>query len=100
MISTILCEGKSDAIILGYILIAEYSYNFLNTKDAFKYTRINVLVQNQEQEVYWYKNNENIVCVCSVGGKDNFLNFLNLTLLPPNSILIFFLKKQKLGKNT
>ncbi|MGL4521804.1 MAG: DUF3226 domain-containing protein [Bacilli bacterium] len=70
----ILCEGKTDAILLGYYLI--------QTTD-WKYCRklpkgFQMQVDNQKGEtIQCYQQDSTYLFICSVGGKDKFGTFFN-----------------------
>lgn len=73
MNKVILCEGETDAILLSY---------YLGKVAGWKYSRkgpenLNIQADTSNQSVNWYKNNENFLLICAVGGKDNFKNFFD-----------------------
>ncbi len=82
MNSLVLCEGKTDAILISYILINQYGYKVykegLNTKKQMtpKYDA------NNDEYAFWYAKNNSYVLVCSVGGCDNFSNFFKKYIVP------------------
>ena len=70
MNSVILCEGRTDAIILSYYLIKTSGWTF--TKKSPKLIQINEIDTNQE--VNWYTKDNDYLLIFGVGGKDNFEN--------------------------
>lgn len=70
MKSILLCEGKSDAILVSYYLNNVKGWRFNRKKDKRK---VDLPTRNEETEaVGWYVMNEDILAIWSVGGKDNF----------------------------
>lgn len=71
MKSILLCEGKTDAIILSYYLgtVKGWNYHRNNKK------KVNIPIRNKDtEEVNWYKLKDDLLAIWSVGGKDNFEN--------------------------
>ena len=68
MNSIILCEGRTDAILLSYYLGRVYGWCY-SKKPPKAYTRIEA---DSNQEVNWYKKNDDYLLIYGVGGKDNF----------------------------
>lgn len=69
----ILCEGKTDAILLGY---------YLMKTDAWEHERkppsgLAIKAQEQNENVAWYKKGNERLMICAVGGKDNFERFFS-----------------------
>jgi hypothetical protein len=79
MNSLILCEGKTDAILLGFYLTRtcgwETTKNIVKGKPTFKNMKKN-------QFTRWYENNGNFLLIFAVGGKNNFGNVLDEYILP------------------
>lgn len=75
MIRIILCEGESDAVLLGLYLekICGWVYE-KNPKLRIKIPRTNP-ASNEKAETYTKETEELIIC--AVGGKDNFGQFYN-----------------------
>ena len=69
----ILCEGKTDAILLGYYLCKVSGWNF--SKKAPSGLAIKPHADNEN--VAWYTRDSEWLMICAVGGKDNFLKFFN-----------------------
>lgn len=63
----ILCEGKSDAILISYYLIKTNNWS-VNTKSKLK----NLSFGNENESFVWYKRNDENLAIWGVGGKDNF----------------------------
>ena len=72
MNSIILCEGRTDAILLSYYLGKVYGWCY-SKKPPKAYTRIEA---DSNQEVNWYKKNDDYLLIYGVGGKDNFQNVI------------------------
>lgn len=70
MKSILLCEGKSDAILISYYLYKVKGWEFYRKKDKRK---INIPVRNtQNEEANWYRLGDDLLAIWGVGGKDNF----------------------------
>lgn len=69
-----LCEGKSDAILISYLL--EKLSGWQNLKKPDKKLRMIVEEKNNES-AYWYIRNNDHLLICGVGGKDNFESFFS-----------------------
>lgn len=72
--SLILCEGKTDAIIIGYLLMKSYGWNYQRKLDK-KIAETIKASKNESSE--WYEKNGNYTAIVGVGGKDGFLKFIN-----------------------
>lgn len=68
----ILCEGKTDAILLSYYLgkTAGWTHTSAPSNLAIK-------AREKNQTVDWYQKGDPLLMICAVGGKDNFANFFN-----------------------
>lgn len=73
MNSIILCEGRTDAILLSYYLGKVYGWNY--SKRAPK--EYSAIEAEQNQEINWYKKNDDNLVIFGVGGKDNFKNVID-----------------------
>lgn len=71
MRTLILCEGKTDAILISYLLCKISNWEI--TKPDKK-MRIDISEQNNES-AYWYRRNDDKLLICGVGGKDRFSSF-------------------------
>ena len=70
----VLCEGKTDAILLSYLLNKKSGWTHtVNGPDeiSIKSNDIN------DESVNWYKRNEDFLLICGVGGKDKFKSFFS-----------------------
>ncbi len=79
MRTLILCEGKTDAILISYLL---------QKQSGWKYTREKSLwaINNEEKNdetVNWYKRENDYILICAVGGKTNFGSFFKNKLYQP-----------------
>lgn len=73
MNSIILCEGRTDAILLSYYLIRIYGWEYVK-KGPKKHLDIR---PSENQEINWYKKDNNYLMIFGVGGKDNFKNVID-----------------------
>ena len=76
----ILCEGKTDAILLSYYLQATNQWVF--TKKQPKDLTIQVDDINGES-LNWYQRGEDSLLICGVGGKDKFHKFFREKIQDP-----------------
>lgn len=67
----ILCEGKTDAVLLSYYL--EKTCGWMHRK-ALKSLDIKA-DERKNESAYWYSKGEENLLICGVGGKDNFDHF-------------------------
>lgn len=74
----ILCEGKTDAILLSYYL--EKTCGWLHRK-VLKSLEIKA-DERKNESAYWYSKGEDNLLICGVGGKDNFHHFFRQKILP------------------
>ncbi len=70
----LLCEGKSDAILISYLL--EKLSGWTHMKKAEKKMSIATDEKNNES-AFWYSRNEDGLLICGVGGKNNFGSFFS-----------------------
>lgn len=75
MNKVILCEGKTDAILISYFLYKVYGWEH----DKKNKTRVPVL-NEENTSVSWYKLNNDNLLVWGVGGKDCFQYAINKVL--------------------
>lgn len=67
----ILCEGKTDAILLSYYLEKTCGWAHRNAPKG-----LNIKADETKGEsVYWYRKENESLLICGVGGKDNFRSF-------------------------
>lgn len=70
----ILCEGKSDAILISYLL--EKLSGWTHAKKPDK--KMNIVTDEKRNEsAFWYTRNDDRLLICGVGGKDNFTSFFS-----------------------
>ena len=75
MKSLILCEGKTDAILISYLLCKQWGWSWISSKNKkFKNYQIDVSEINNES-AEWYIKDNNELLICGVGGNANFSNF-------------------------
>jgi hypothetical protein len=75
----ILCEGKTDAILLSYYL--EKTCGWAHGAKAPKGLDITV-GDTGGGSAYWYDRDDDKLLICGVGGKSNFSNFFKAKILP------------------
>ena len=75
----ILCEGKTDAILLGYYLMKTDGWA-LERKPP---SGLDIKAQEQNENVVWYKKGNEKLMICAVGGKDNFGQFFSRYIQRP-----------------
>lgn len=73
MKTLILCEGKTDAILISYLLC---KMSGLNPTKADKKMSVIVSEKNNES-AYWYVRDDDKLLICGVGGKDKFAKFFS-----------------------
>lgn len=77
MKSLILCEGKTDAILVSYLLCKQWGWNVLK-KTSTKISGMTFETSEaQDESSYWYEKGNNQVLICGVGGRSNFYNFFD-----------------------
>lgn len=69
----ILCEGKTDAILLSYYLGKIADWKFVKKGPS----GLAIQQSNNNESISWYKKDNDYLLICGVGGKDNFGNFFN-----------------------
>jgi hypothetical protein len=74
----ILCEGKTDAILLSYYLEKTCGWSHRNAPKS-----LNIKADEIKGEsAYWYRKEDESLLICGVGGKDNFGSFFREKILP------------------
>lgn len=75
----ILCEGKTDAILLSYYLgkICGWTYTSKQPKDLL------IKEDNLNESISWYEKDGERLLICGVGGKSNFGNFFAREIVNP-----------------
>lgn len=76
----ILCEGKTDAILLSYYLERICGWTF--TKAAPKGAQI-IADEKAQESVSWYKRDDERLLICAVGSKSRFKAFFEAKILRP-----------------
>ena len=71
MIRFILCEGKTDAVLLSYYLGRTKGWVYDKNPKKFKLK----FPETDNRHVANYRNDNETLVICAVGGKDNFINF-------------------------
>lgn len=75
----ILCEGETDAILLSYYLRKVSGWEFCKKGPK----NLEIQKYNGNECVNWYRNKEDYLLICGVGGKDNFGNFFKTRIKAP-----------------
>lgn len=75
----ILCEGKTDAILLSYYLGKTAGWKF----DRKGPKGLTFQQPNSNESISWYKKGEDYLLICGVGGKDNFGHFFDARIKKP-----------------
>lgn len=75
----ILCEGKTDAILLSYYLEKTAGWSFAKKGPA----DLNIQNPKENESIKWYKKDRDYLLICGVGGKDNFGNFFEERIKKP-----------------
>lgn len=80
MNSLMLCEGKTDAILLSYYMKNVFGWEPLRKAPSF----LNIQVErNRNQNVAWYKHGEDLLLIAAVGGNSNFGHFFEQRIKAP-----------------
>ena len=64
----ILCEGKTDAILLSYYLGKTAGRKFAKKAPS----GLAIQQPDDNESISWYKKDDDYLLICGVGGKDNF----------------------------
>lgn len=81
MKSLILCEGKTDAILISYLLCKQWGWQYVKNKNRFK--NFNISVSEKENEsAEWYENGDRELLICGVGGCTKFKSFFEDKIYP------------------
>lgn len=75
----ILCEGKTDAVLLSYYLGRVKKW--LPCKRGPKAFRI-LADEKSGESAYWYQQGEDYLLICGVGGRDRFGTFFKEKIQP------------------
>ena len=76
----ILCEGKTDAILLSYYLDKMCGWKYC--KKAPKGVEIKE-DSSRGESINWYKKDEDYLLICAVGSKNNFVSFYEAQIHNP-----------------
>lgn len=74
----ILCEGKTDAILLSYYLEKTCGWTHRNAPKSLAVKADEI----KGESAYWYRKDDESLLICGVGGKDNFGSFFKEKILP------------------
>ena len=74
----ILCEGKTDAILLSYYLEKTCGWTHRNAPKSLDIKADEI----KGESAYWYRKADESLLICGVGGKDNFGSFFKEKILP------------------
>lgn len=74
----ILCEGKTDAILLSYYLEKICGWTHRNAPKSLDIKADEI----KGESAYWYRKEDERLLICGVGGKDNFGSFFREKILP------------------
>ena len=75
----ILCEGKTDAILLSYYLGRTAGWQYVKKGP----NGLAIRESNGNESVTWYKRGTDYLLICGVGGKDNLGNFFDEKIRTP-----------------
>lgn len=76
----ILCEGKTDAILLSYYLEHMRGWKYMRKSPKGLDIRVE---EPKGQSANWYQNDEDNLLICAVGSKNNFSSFFHSFILRP-----------------
>lgn len=75
----ILCEGKTDAILLSYYLIHKCGWQFSDNSPK----RLGIKADKEPGEsASWYRKDEDYLLICAVGSKTRFKQFFDEKIWP------------------
>lgn len=77
-LSLILCEGKTDAIIIGYLMIRVYGWKYEKKSNEIPPS----IKVGKDESFEWYKRDSDFLAICGVGGKSRFSSFLKHSFVP------------------
>ena len=69
----IMCEGKTDAILLGYYLMKVAGWEFSSSGPS----GLKFKIEQNNEIITWYQKGAERLMICAVGGKDNFKRFFS-----------------------
>lgn len=74
----VLCEGKTDAILLSYYLEKTCGWTHRNAPES-----LNIKVDEiRGESAFWYRKENDSLLICGVGGKNRFGSFFREKILP------------------
>ena len=76
----VLCEGKSDAILISYLLERTSGWKYSKGDPNFIIKDIDEI---QDGSAYWSGRGGDLMMICGVGGKENFGAFFSDKIFPP-----------------
>ena len=82
MIRFILCEGETDATLLGLYLEKTTLWKFNKGRKPKPELNIPNTVPFSNKKAFYYIQDNNPLIICSVGGKDNFGKFFQEFVYP------------------
>lgn len=74
----ILCEGKTDAILLSYYLEKSCGWTHRNAPKSLAIKADEI----KGESAYWYRKEDESLLICGVGGISNFGSFFKEKILP------------------
>lgn len=77
MKSVIICEGGTDLALIQYFMETTYHWLYIDQKDESQYLEIERIRKNKNQQVKWFKKDNDFLAIFSVGGVANIKNGLN-----------------------
>lgn len=80
MNDVILCEGKTDAILLSYYLGRMRGWESVRKGPKGLEIRAD---EERGESAYWYRRGNDHLLICGVGGKDNFGSFFDQRIKRP-----------------
>ncbi len=89
----LLCEGKTDAILISYLLCKLSGWIPVKSN---KKEKIKIIIDEKNNEsAYWYERGEDRLLIGGVGGKDNFSKFFKDKL---SNIILNYPRKDSFDK--
>lgn len=74
MRTLVMCEGKTDAVLISYLLTNVSKWTPVRNKKIPHQISYN---EKHGEYIYWYKRDKKYLMIASVGGKDKFGSFYN-----------------------
>ncbi len=76
MKSLILCEGKTDAILISYLMCKKWKWKPINKEERKRLKNYDIIASEKANEsVEWYVKGDDELLICGVGGNGNFKSF-------------------------